>query len=95
MFGRSLGQSQDGPHDLVAEDPQFAAIAGGEGPASDDPHADASAPAAGSPLVDAGWPGDADIVVPAHAFFGQPRGDAPAIGAIERTARRQNIMRAW
>ncbi|MCY0989089.1 right-handed parallel beta-helix repeat-containing protein [Nannocystis sp. ILAH1] len=83
LFGYSLGQWQDGPHDLVAEDPRFAAIAGGEGPASDDPPADAFAPAAGSPLVDAGWPGDADIVIPAHDFFGQPRGDAPNIGAIE------------
>lgn len=83
LFGYSLGQWQDGPHDLVAEDPQFAAIAGGEGPASDDPPADAFAPAAGSPLVDAGWPGDADIVIPAHDFFGKPRGDAPNIGAIE------------
>ncbi|PCC71235.1 Right handed beta helix region [Nannocystis exedens] len=83
LFGYSLGQWQDGPHDIVAADPQFAAIAGGEGPAAEDPAPDAFAPAAGSPLVDAGWPGDADIVIPPFDFFGQPRGDAPDIGAIE------------
>ncbi|WAS94217.1 right-handed parallel beta-helix repeat-containing protein [Nannocystis punicea] len=83
LFAYSLGQWQDGPHDIVAEDPQFSAIPGGEGPAIVDPAADAFAPAAGSPLIDAGWPGDADIVIPEFDFFGQPRGDAPDIGAIE------------
>lgn len=83
LFAYSLGQWQDGPHDIVAVDPMFAAIPGGEGPAVADPAPDAFAPKDGSPLVDAAWPGDATIVMPAHDFFGQPRDDAPNIGAIE------------
>lgn len=83
LFAYSLGQWQDGPHDVVAVDPVFAAIPGGEGPAVADPAPDAFAPADGSPLRDAAWPGDANIVMPATDFFGQPRDDAPNLGAIE------------
>jgi hypothetical protein len=83
LFAYSLGQWQDGPHDVVAVDPGFTAIPGGEGPTIAAPMPDAFAPKDDSPLRDAGWPGDADIVIPATDFFGQPRDATPNIGAIE------------
>jgi hypothetical protein len=49
----------------------------------DGPTAGDFAPARGSPMIDAGYPGDADIVIPATDFFGAPRDDTPNLGAIE------------
>ena len=83
LFAYSLGQWQDGPHDVVAADPKFAAIPGGEGPAVDAPQAADFAPQVDSPLRDAGFAGDADIVLPAVDYFGAPRNETPNLGAIE------------
>lgn len=83
LFAYSLGQWQDGPHDVVAVDPLFTGIPGGEGPAVDAPTAADFTPQPGSPLRDAGYAGDADIVVPAVDYFGAPRDDSPNLGAIE------------
>jgi hypothetical protein len=82
LFAYSLGQWQDGPNDLVAVDPGFTAIPGGEGPTIANPMPDAFTPKPDSPLRDAGWPGDANIPLPAD-FFGAPRDATPNIGAIE------------
>lgn len=83
LFAYSLGQWQDGPHDLIAADPKFAAISGGDGPAMVAPSPADFAPLEGSPLRDAGFPGDANIVLPATDFFGAPRDATPNLGAIE------------
>lgn len=83
LFAYSLGQWQDGPHDIIAADPKFAAIAGGDGPKTDAPQPADFAPQDGSPMRDAGFPGDADIVLPATDFFDNPRDATPNIGAIE------------
>lgn len=83
LFAYSLGQWGDGPHDLVAADPLFTAIAGGEGPPVAGPEPEDFTPQAASPLRDAGFPGDANIVLPATDFFGKPRDATPNLGAIE------------
>ncbi len=83
LFAYSLGQWQDGAHDLVDPDPVFAAISGGEGPPVADPKPADFTPQPGSPLLDAGFPGDANIVLPATDFFGTPRDGTPNLGAIE------------
>ena len=83
LFAYSLGQWQDGPHDVVAVDPLFMGISGGEGPAVDAPTPADFTPQVGSPLRDVGYAGDADIVVPATDFFGAMRDETPNLGAIE------------
>jgi hypothetical protein len=83
LFAYSLGQWQDGPNDVVAEDPLFMAIPGGEGPIDDSPQPEDFAPQAGSPMRDAGFAGDANVVVPATDFFGLARDATPNLGAIE------------
>ncbi|HET6585593.1 MAG TPA: right-handed parallel beta-helix repeat-containing protein [Nannocystaceae bacterium] len=83
LFAASLGQWQDGPHDVVAIDAGFTGIPDADGAAVADPTPQDFVPIAGSPLVDAGWAGDADIAIPDEDFFGEPRGDPPNIGAIE------------
>ncbi len=83
LFGYSLGQWKDGPHDIVAKDPKFAVIPDGDAPAVTDPVPADFAPQGTSPMRDAGFPGDADIVLPATDFFGKPRDATPNLGAIE------------
>lgn len=83
LFAYSLGQWVDGPHDVVAVDPLFAAIPGGEGPIVDAPAPADFTPQAQSPLRDAGFPGSPDLVLPPTDFFGVARDDSPNLGAIE------------
>lgn len=83
LFGLSLGQWQDGEHDVVASDPAFFGLPDIDGTLLDPPTPEDFAPAAGSPLIDAGYAGDAAIMIPAADFFGTDRDDTPNIGAIE------------
>jgi len=83
LFGISLGQWTDGPNDVVAIDPGFAAVPGADDEPIASPVPADFAPADGSPLVDAGWAGDASVPIPSADFFGTARGDPPNIGAIE------------
>lgn len=83
LFGLSLGQWQDGEHDLVAFDPSFFGLPDIDGELTDPPTPEDFAPAASSPLIDAGYAGDADIVIPSQDFHGTTRDSTPNIGAIE------------
>ncbi len=82
-FGLALGQWPTQPHDVVASDPGFAGIPDVDGALVPSPAPQDFAPAPGSPLRDAGYPGDATVAIPALDFFGTPRDATPAIGAIE------------
>ncbi len=83
LFGISLGQWTDGPHDVVAIDPGFAAVPGADDEPIESPVPADFAPQDDSPLVGAGWMGDASVPIPAEDFFGTARADPPNIGAIE------------
>lgn len=83
LFGISLGQWSDGANDVIAIDPGFVGINGADDPPVDAPTPEDFAPGDGSPLVGAGWIGDATIPIPATDFFGTTRADPPNIGAIE------------
>jgi hypothetical protein len=83
LIGVSLGQIPEGPHDIVNPDPGFTAIPAMDGPAVADPPPESFALAAGSPCIDAGYPGDASILIPATDFFGSARDSSPDIGAVE------------
>ncbi len=83
LFAASLGQWQDGPNDVVAIDAGFTGIPDADGEAVADPQPADFTPADGSPLVGAGWAGDADVPIPTDDFFGNPRADPPSIGAVE------------
>ena len=82
-FGIALGQWPTQAHDIVAADPGFAGVPDVDGAEVASPAPQDFSPAAGSPLRDAGYAGDATVVVPAVDFFGTPRDATPNIGAIE------------
>lgn len=82
LFGKSNGQWVDGANDVIAADPGFAGIGGIDDPAVEAPVPEDFVPMDGSPLIDAGWPGDGTIVLP-DDFYGVPRDEMPNIGAIE------------
>lgn len=82
LFGKSNGQWVDGANDVIAGDPLFAGIGGIDDPAVETPAPGDFVPMDGSPLVDAGWPGDDAIMLPAD-FYGVARDEMPNIGAIE------------
>jgi hypothetical protein len=84
LFGVSLGQWQDGPNDIVANDPRFVGISAGDGSPVTNPTPADFALADMSPAIDQGYPGDATIVLPATDFLGRPRDPQPDIGAFER-----------
>ena len=48
-----------------------------------DPAPDDFRPEAGSPMIDAGFAGDANIMIPATDFAGVARDDTPNLGAFE------------
>lgn len=83
LVAASLGQWQDGPHDVVAIDAGFTGIPDADGQPVADPQPVDFTPADGSPLVGAGWSGDDTVPIPTDDFFGDPRPDPPSIGAIE------------
>lgn len=83
LFGVSLGQYVDQPGDLVATDPGFAGIPDCDGAPVSDPDPEDFLLTAGSPCVDAGYPGDGSVVLPPADFRGHPRDGAPDIGAME------------
>lgn len=83
LFAVSNGDWQEGPNDIVAIDAGFAGIPDADGAAVMDPSPADFTPVDGSPLVGAGWIGDADIPIPSTDFFGTQRSDPPNIGAIE------------
>jgi hypothetical protein len=64
-------------------DPGFASIPDGDGATVEDPAPADFTPDGDSPLREAGYGGDADIVLPTTDFFGAARDDTPTIGAIE------------
>jgi hypothetical protein len=81
LFGISLGQWTDGPHDRVALDPGFAGIPDADGAKVAAPIPADFTPKATSPLKAGG--SSAAPELPAADFFGTARGDPPTIGAIE------------
>ena len=83
LVGVDIGQYPLGAHDLVAGDAGFAGIPDMDGAEVSDPTPEDLTPAAGSPLFDAGYGGDATILIPPTDFFGRPRDADPNIGAIE------------
>ena len=81
LFGVKLDQWMDGPHDVVALDPGFAAIPDADADKVLDPKPEDFTPAAGSPLLGAGS-SDAPKL-PARDFFGTVRASPPSVGAVE------------
>jgi len=93
LFGRSLGQWVDGAHDVIANDPLFAAIPAGDGAIVTGAAALDFTPQAASPARSAGSPEPPELPTavvlppsldpPLTDFFGNARGSPPTIGAIE------------
>jgi hypothetical protein len=83
LLGADINQWQEGPNDVIAGDPGFTAIPDMDGAPVASPTPADFTPKTGSPLIDAGFPGDATIVIPTIDFFGNPRDATPNIGAIE------------
>jgi hypothetical protein len=83
LFGADIGQWPEQANDIIQEDAGFTGIPDINGPEVMNPLPADFTPASGSPLIDAGYGGDATIVIPTTDFFGQPRDMPPNIGAIE------------
>lgn len=84
LYGVSLGQWTDGPNARVAADPGFVNIPDMSGPAVSDPQPGDFALTDSSPAFNAGFSGDASLVLPADDFFGTSRDSSPDMGAVER-----------
>jgi hypothetical protein len=83
LIGSSLGQFPEGPHDIVNGDPGFVGMPDMDGSDVANPTPEDFALEAGSPCIDAGFPGDTSVVIPSTDFFARPRDSNPDIGAVE------------